>query len=85
MNLGYCVVHYMHEQGMQGQVVVVTHTDLWEAQSLVETLSGYPRDHERYKQEVFNLTKMYHEEALGLLDDKYKRSLKQYSPEAFPC
>lgn len=84
MELGYCVVHDFMEQGMPGRVCVVTSMNLGAAQALVEQLSGYYRDHERYTQEIFDLTKLYHQKALCMptpqLDD-----LKQYSPEAWYC
>lgn len=82
MNLGYCVVFYAHEQGTPGSVVVVTSSDLDHAQNLVENISGYSRDHDRYEQEIFDLTRMYHLNALGELEDKALRNLYQYSPES---
>lgn len=85
MNLGYCVVHYVHEQGSPGRVCVVTSRNLEAAQGLIETLSGYYRDHARYKQDIYDLTDMYHRNAIGLLDSKRLESLKQYSPEAYNC
>lgn len=82
MDLGYCVVYEFMEQGLPDRICVVTSRNLEAAQSLVERLSGYYRDHERYQQKVFDLTKLYHQKALDMptpqLDD-----LKQFSPEAW--
>lgn len=82
MNLGYCVVFDHGEQGWSGLVAVVCHENLSKAKSLVETISGYPMEHERYTQEVFNLTEMYHKHQLGQITDKDVASLNEYSPEA---
>lgn len=82
MNLGYCVVFHIHEQGLPARIVVVTSLELEHAQSIVEDISGYPREHKRYQQEVFDLTSMYHRLELGELDDKELRNLQQYSPES---
>lgn len=82
MNLGYCVVFDYMEQGWRGLTVVVCSQDLERAKELVENISDYPRDHERYSQEVFNLTEMYHKNALGMVPDEDLKYLKKYSPEA---
>lgn len=82
MNLGYCVVFDHGEQGWDGLTVVVCNGTLEKAQSLVETISGYPINHERYTQEVFNLTEMYHKYQLGQITDKEINHLSGYSPEA---
>lgn len=82
MDLGYCVVHHVHEQGSPGRVCVVTSRNLEAAQGLIETLSGYYRDHARYKQEIFDLTKLYHQKALDMPTPQLE-DLKQYSPEAW--
>lgn len=82
MDLGYCVVFDHMEQGWEGLTVVVTSTDLDEAVSLVETISGYPRDHQRYAQEVFDLTRLYHQQALGEVGELDLMKLSGYSPES---
>lgn len=82
MSLGYCVVFDHREQGWEGLTVVVTSTDLERAIKLVETISGYPKDHERYTQEVFDLTRLYHQRALGVVSELAMINLSQYSPEA---
>lgn len=81
MNLGYCVVFNHGEQGYDMPVVVVTSASLERAISLVENISGYPRDHERYDFDIFDLTKLYHQKALGE-GQKLLKTLKDFSPEA---
>lgn len=82
-NLGYCVVFSHMEQGWDGLTVVVTHSNLAEASKLVEVLSGYHATHERYTQQVFNLTEMYHKLALEIDEVKSEFSdLADYSPES---
>lgn len=82
MNLGYCVVFDHGEQGWDGLTVVVTSTDLARAIRLVEAISSYPATHERYTQEVFDLTRLYHQQALGEVSQLDLMKLNQYSPEA---
>lgn len=82
MSLGYCVVHFMLEQGLPGRICVVTGQNLEDAQSLVERLSGYHRDHDRYTQEIFDLTKLYHQKALDMPTPQLNE-LREYSPEAW--
>lgn len=82
MDLGYCVVFDHMEQGWEGLTVVVTSDDLESAVTLVETISGYPRDHQRYTQEVFDLTRLYHQQALGEVGELDLMKLSQYSPES---
>lgn len=82
MNLGYCVVFSYLEQGSIGLTVVVTSDSLPHAIDITEKVSGYPRDHERYTQKIYDLTNMYHRKALGELDPKQFQELKGHSPEA---
>lgn len=82
MNLGYCVVFDYMEQGWDGLTVIVTGESLERCVSLVENISNYPRDHQRYTQQVFDLTRMYHRKALDELDPKLLSSLQSYSPES---
>lgn len=82
MNLGHCVVSHIHEQGFEGRVVVVTSAYMSVCTNTVEYLSGYPADHERYGFEYYDLTALYHHNALGQLDSKELQKLRQYSPEA---
>lgn len=82
MNLGYCVVFDHSEQGWDGLTVVVTSADLDRAVSVVEAISSYPATHERYVQEVFDLTRLYHQKALGEVSEIEMMTLKQYSPES---
>lgn len=81
MNLGYCVVFNHAEQGFHMPVVVVTSPRLERAVELVENISGYARNHERYDFQVFDLTKLYHQKALGDCEEAFK-TLKNFSPEA---
>lgn len=82
-NLGYCVVFSHMEQGSDGLTVVVTHSKLAEASKLVEVLSGHHAADERYTQQVFNLTEMYHKLALEIdsVSSEF-RDLADYSPES---
>lgn len=82
MELGYCVVFDHHEQGWDGLTVTVTSITLERAVSLVETISGYPATHERYTQEVFDLTRLYHQKALGEASEAELLELERYSPES---
>ena len=83
MNLGYCVIFSHGEQGMPMLDVVATGDELERSLSIVESISGYPRDHDRYTFDVFDLTKLYHMSELGMdeartLIDK----LSNFSPES---
>lgn len=82
MSLGYCVIFDHGEQGWDGLTVVVTSADLERAVKLVETISSYPATHERYTQEVFDLTRLYHQQALGEVSELDLMKLNQYSPES---
>lgn len=82
MHLGHCAVFYEHEQGSPGRVIVATSIYMSRVTNTLEYLSGYPADHERYGFEYYDLTALYHHNALGQLDPKELRKLRQYSPEA---
>lgn len=82
MNLGHCAVFYEHEQGSPGRVIVATSIYMSKVTNTLEYLSGFPADHERYGFDYYDLTAMYHMNALGQLDPKRLQELRQYSPEA---